>query len=381
MNDRVHLLIKGGKLKSYIGVIAIMLVVSVAGATETIPFDSPRWEITAEESRIEEYKGRTSLYLKGGLALIEDAEFLDGVIEFDCSFPQAQAFVGATWRVQDAANREEFYIRPHQSGNPDANQYTPVFKGLTAWQLYHGEGYGAPVDYDFDTWIPIKIVVAGRQAEVFIGDLETPALFVDNLKREPVSGKVGLNVANFGPAHFSNFRFETVEHPTLNAKIKRDRTAPTGAVMTWQVSNAFDEATLDSATELAASVTEGLVWSKLSSESTGLANISKANALGKGKNTAFAMVTLTSDRAQSKTIAFGYSDRVCVFLNNRLLYTGNNGYRSRDYRYLGTIGYFDALTLPLKKGRNELWFAVSESFGGWGIQAAFSDTDGITIEE
>jgi len=67
-------------LKSHIGVIAITLVVSVAGASEPIPFDSPRWEITAEESRIEEFAGRTSLYLRGGLALIQDADFLNGII-------------------------------------------------------------------------------------------------------------------------------------------------------------------------------------------------------------------------------------------------------------------------------------------------------------
>jgi hypothetical protein len=35
----------------------------------------------------------------------------------------------------------------------------------------------------------------------------------------------------------------------------------------------------------------------------------------------------------------------------------------------------------MKEGRNELWFAVSESSGGWGIQAAFDDTDGIQITD
>ena len=73
-------------------------------------------------------------------------------------------------------------------------------------------------------------------------------------------------------------------------------------------------------------------------------------------------------------------ETVGVF-EGRLLYTGNNGYRTRDYRYLGTIGYFDAITLPLQEGENELWFAVSESFGGWGVQAAFEDTDGLTFGE
>ena len=102
-------------------------------------------------------------------------------------------------------------------------------------------------------------------------------------------------------------------------------------------------------------------------------------ALTRETNTVFARVTMISDRDQSKNVAFGYSDRLCLFLNDGLLYTGNNGFRSRDYRYLGTIGYFDAVTLPLHKGQNEIWFAVSESFGGWGVQAAFEDTNGLTF--
>lgn len=33
---------------------------------------------------------------------------------------------------------------------------------------------------------------------------------------------------------------------------------------------------------------------------------------------------------------FGCSDRAKVYLNGRLLYAGDNGYASRDYRHLGT---------------------------------------------
>ena len=40
------------------------------------------------------------------------------------------------WHLQDAGNYEEFYLRPPQSGSPDANQYSPVFHGLTSWQLW-----------------------------------------------------------------------------------------------------------------------------------------------------------------------------------------------------------------------------------------------------
>ena len=338
-------------MKSLAGLAGLTLVASLVTASEPIPFDSPRWHIAAEENRIEEYKGKTSLGLRGGLALVEDAEFTDGVIEYFCAFPEGRAFVGATWRVQDAANREEFYIRSHQSGNPDA------------------------------TWFPVKIVVSGDEAEVYIGDLEKPALFIDDLKREAASGAVGLAVPNFGAVRYADFRFETVTTPKLKGRVDRERTAPAGAVMAWQVSDSFAEQALEDSIEISSSFKNDLAWNTLKSEPTGLANLSRVSVLTRETNTVFAKVTVISESAQSKTLAFGYSDRLRLFVNDRLLYTGNNGYRSRDYRYLGTIGYFDAVTVPFLKGRNELWFAVSESFGGWGVQAAFEDTEGLTFVE
>ena len=366
-------------MKSFFVIAVVLLSVLPVDASEPIPFDSPRWEITAEESRIEEFEGKRSLLLRGGLALIKDADFTDGVIEYSCAFARGRAFIGSTWRVQDESNREEFYIRSHQSGNPDANQYTPVFNGLTAWQLYHGEGYGVPVEYEFDTWIPVKIVVSGGQAEVYIGDIETPVLFIDELKRPTASGSVGLSVANFGPGRYADFRFEKIDKPTLKSRIDRRRTPPPGAVMKWQLSNSFNEADIKDEPALTPSITKDLTWDELATESTGLANISRLRTLERTKNTVFARLIIDSEKAQPKTLAFGYSDRARVFFDGRLIYTGSNGFRSRDYRYLGTIGFFDALTLPLKKGRNEVWFAVSESFGGWGLQAAFDDMDGITV--
>lgn len=63
--------------------------------------------------------------------------------------------------------------------------------------------------------------------------------------------------------------------------------------------------------------------------------------------------------------------------NGTLIYRGNNGYQSRDYRYLGTIGLFDTLALKLKGGDNELWIAVSEDFGGWGIMGRITDFEGV----
>ena len=131
------------KLFLYSTLALCLLTCSTESYSQTIPFDSNRWEIIAKEGKVIDYLGRKSLVLQSGYAIVKDSQFTDGVIEFDIALTGELGFMGAIWRVQDAGNFEEFYLRPHHSGNPDANQYQPVFNGLAAWQLYYGEGYGA----------------------------------------------------------------------------------------------------------------------------------------------------------------------------------------------------------------------------------------------
>jgi hypothetical protein len=371
------------QLKKYLtGALFFILTVNY-GYAKTIPFDSDRWEINAKQSRLEDYLGRKSLFLKGGIASIKDSVFTDGIIEFDIAFtPGERGFMGAVWRMQDSRNFEEFYMRPHQSGNPDANQYSPVFNGLPAWQLYYGEGYGAAVAYAFNEWIHVKIVVSGKQGEVYIKDMEQPALFIPELKREIKPGRVGLRtVVRFAPGHFSNFSFTKMNNPPLKGKAKKPEDAPEGTIMSWLISDTFGEKPLVGKFRLTKNDKEKLTWNRLTCERSGLANLSRLRALGKGKNSAFARVTIVSEKEQVKQLQFGFSDRVKVYFNDQLIYGGNNLYRSRDYRFLGTIGFFDELYLPLKKGENELWMAVSESFGGWGLKARFKNMEGIAVRE
>ena len=80
---------------------------------------------------------------------------------------------------------------------------------------------------------------------------------------------------------------------------------------------------------------------------------------------------------------FGFSSRVKVFLNDKLLFSGQDAFRSRDYRFLGTMGFYDDVYLYLNKGKNELWMAVSEDLqfkGGWGYKSKIENRDGINIE-
>jgi hypothetical protein len=123
----------------------------------------------------------------------------------------------------------------------------------------------------------------------------------------------------------------------------------------------------------------GGAWTRLGVEERGIANFARLTGIADGRNTVVAAVTVTSERDRIVRVRFGYSDRVRVFLNGRLLYAGNAGYGTRDPEFLGIVGLFDELALPLRRGPNELWFAVSETFAGWAVTADLPDRGGITV--
>jgi hypothetical protein len=137
---------------------------------------------------------------------------------------------------------------------------------------------------------------------------------------------------------------------------------PEGTITRWRVSTTFPESKIESVT--------GLQWEDLGVGDNGIANLAALRRRENTNNTVFASTTLHADKAGTLRVRFGYSDRVVAFLNGRPIYRGIAQFGSRDPRFLGSIGLFDELDLPLHAGDNELRFAVSEDFGGWGIMAA-----------
>lgn len=364
--------------------LAIFSIISISiGISEIIPFDIENWEIQAKESRIENYLGRNSLFLKGGHAIVKNSEFSDGIIEYDVAFDGTRGFNGVVWRIKDDYNYEKFYIRSHQSGNPDANQYTPVFNGVSGWQLYaSGNGYGAPYDYPSNEWIHVKVLVSRNEGEVYIGDMDTPLFFINEMKTGIKSGQVGLvvEVPFLAPAYFSNFSYKNINNVELKGTATKE-IQPSGTISSWQISNPFKESEISDKFNYS-HIAGDLSWQKLNSETNGITNISRLHAILEKKNTAFAKVKIISDSEQIKKLNFGFSSRVMVFLNGQLLFSGQDAFRTRDYRFLGTMGYYDDVYLSLRKGENELWLAISEDLifrGGWGFQAKIEDQKGIRI--
>ncbi|PRX54834.1 hypothetical protein [Flagellimonas meridianipacifica] len=352
---------------------------SMAISQESIPLDTLHWDINARAHVFEPFKGKDAIYLLGGSMSLKNAEFLNGTIEYDIYMTGDRGFPGVYFRV-NGTNAEQFYIRPHQSGNPDANQAVALFNGITPWQFYFGPKYSFPYKYPVDRWMHIKIVVQDDNAQIYLDNSEKPNLswkLFHNAKSGGLSFTGGLNTG----VHLSNFTVKTEEHEIVNFNPGK-REPIEGAIQQWQISDKFEEKLLDDPKSLQ-KVIDDRKWDETILLEEGVAaNISRKVELRSQVpgNTVFAKINISSRNEVTRLFEFGYSDRVVVILNGKPIYTGNNGFRSRDYRYLGTIGLFDAVYLNLKKGNNALLLAVSENFGGWLVTGRFPNSAGLRIQ-
>jgi hypothetical protein len=347
---------------------ALALAVCVAAAAPAIgaSWEDAGWRIEAKQWKTERYLGRDSLLLDSGTAWLDNAAFQDGVIELDVAASADFGFHGIAFRAQDHDNYEHFYLRSHLSGKPDATQYTPVYNGDSGWQIYASPRFAQPAEIVPDRWVHVRMVVRGTRLEASV---DGKTLVFPQLLRPSNAGGIGLT-ASLSAAHFANVVIRRGDTPAPEGgEGAPPQPVPAGSVANWRVSTAFAEKRLDSLEALNPRHWQDLKWEELAASVVGIANLAMLRAGDKDRNTVFAAVTLHANDAKPVLMRFGFSDRVRVYLNGRPLYRGNDRFQSRDYRFLGTVGLFDELILPLKRGDNALWFAVSEDFGGWAVTA------------
>ena len=356
-----------------------------------IPFDSDRWNFVGS-AKTEDYLGEKTVHLgikeqgkfiSFGMVVLKDMDFHNGIIEFDIVFDEKQKYPGINFRQQGQGDFERFYMRPHESGKPDANSYIPVFNGVQSWQLYDGDHYSSNKKYSFNTWQHVKLVVNGNITDIYIGNMEKPELTVE-LKHKNKSGTIslyGLNVA--GDVRFANFAVKKMDNPEIKGAPKPDVPAKPGTILSWPISDAFDEQSLLGKTSLTENETKNLNYTILESDITGMTNLAKVQGIKKGKDTVFAKIVIISETDQIKKLEFGFSDKVKVYLNNHILFEGSDVFLSRDHLFLGSVGFHDTVYLPLKKGDNEVLLAITDNnilSSGWGVQARFKNMEGITLK-
>src|SRR3954463_13544681 len=347
----------------------------------SIPADSPRWDLEGDATVVD-YQGKKSLRMDGAAAVLKDFVMRDGVIDVDVNTPAKRGFVGLDFRIdKDQANYEEVYFRQHQSGYPDALQYTPVLGTGRNWQLYNGPGFTAATDIPKNEWFHMRLEVTGAQAKLYMKDMEKPVLVMDDLKSEVQSGQIALYDLT-GGTYFSNFQ---VRAPPDMPWERHLPPMPANTLTKWSISPPFDALKRNLEAPLSAAEAATIKWQEVEAEARGFVvlqrsreaphpRVSFQNDFSKrlepqpGMKMLYAKTSIDSDRDQLKKLELGYSDDVSVFLNGKILFRGRSAQAFRDPRFLGIVNpENDAVYLPLKKGKNELVLAVSELGGGWGF--------------
>jgi len=339
-----------------------------APAAETIDFTPELWIF--KNAEVKEYLGRNCLH---GYALLKDVLFENGVIEVDMAVTGANSYPGFVFRVQSDRDYERIYLRPHRAGlYPDAVQYTPVFNGIAGWQLYNGAGFTAGVELPTEQWIHLKLEVSGAQARLYVGDMETSVLEMSDLKHGASSGSIGLFGPRDGNYYFSNFSYRLDEDLVFEPPPQVD--APPGVITAWDLSEPLRLSRIDAERYPGAEWLNGLSWRTVESEPSGLVDVGRYyGRTGREPDVVFARKIIRSDEESVLKLLFGYSDAISIYLNGRLFFSGSSAYRQRDPSFLGVVGMFDMVYLPLEKGENELLFMVVESFGGWGFMGRDQD--------
>lgn len=355
----------------------------------SVPPDSARWDLQGQ-AKLAEYEGRKCLLVNGGAALLKDFEMRDGVVDVDVATPASYGFLGFMFRIiNDGANAEELYLRPHKSGLPDAMQYTPVLNTGRNWQLFNGPGFTGAVDIPKAVWFHLRLEVVGAQAKLYVKDMDKPALVMSDLKTGVQKGQLALWVLA-GETYFSNFEI----HTTPDAPWEHHLPPMPGNTLTkWSLSPSYDALQRNLERPLSSSEADAIRWQDVEAEPPGLVVIyryrqaphpivsfqrdfSKRLEPQPGMKVIYARTNIAADRDEVKKLEIGYSDDVSVFLNGQILYRGRSAQGFRDPGFLGIVNpENDAVYLPLKKGANELMLAVSELGGGWGFICRLADLE------
>jgi hypothetical protein len=364
----------------------VFLVAGPAGAAE-LPFASG-WELSPKGVGAERVDGRDVLAFETGVATRRDVKLQDGTIEMDVQVSRRRSFVYVTFRMQDDREYEDFYMRPHKSGLPDALQYAPVYQGASAWQLYHGPGATAAVEFEPGAWTHLRLVLQGSRAAVFLGSGPRPVL-VANLAREPRAGYIALraflppDTPGSGPvARFANVVVRPNEVPFDFSTVPVAIVPPSpGIVRQWALSQTIP-ATDDPPAALPGAEALG-TFRTVDARASGLVELHRYATLPKGSRVAACVARVKVRAAQGGVRAFdlGYSDRATVFVNGRPLYYGDQGYSFDTPRREGLVGFDQArVYLPLEAGENEVAVLVSDGFGGMAVMGRFADPAGLEIE-
>ena len=184
-------------------------------------------ELHHVEAELVTYRGRHAVRLveqgestvnDPTIAVLSGSDFKDGVIEAEIAgAPRSDApqdmrgFVGIAFRVQPHGSRFEcFFVRPTNGRAGDQLRRNHSTQYIShpdyPWYRLREETPGVYESYTDlvpGAWTPIKIVVSGLQAQLYVNGAEQPCLVVNDLKLGETQGQIALWIGAGTEAYFS----------------------------------------------------------------------------------------------------------------------------------------------------------------------------------
>jgi len=352
-------------------------------APAPIPLTADHWDVDGEVA-FETRDGRPGMRLgapvtgkrSGAVANIKGLSFTTGIVEYDVMLPDAMEFSGPIFHQPDTLTGEYIYFRPHMNGKPDAIQYTPVVNGNLNWQIFSGPGFEAQGSFPLNRWMRVRLDIYASSASVSVDG--KPLLAIPELKNGGLAGTLGF-ASLMGGTYYANVSVRPIDGYRDPAPPAPAKAMPVGLVQTWQVSEALTQA--DAFSRAAGRSWNGLPWHSIKVESNGIANLAKAGPDGDDEHSFIARFSLISQGARSVPMQFGFSDDVRIYVNGAPLYEGSDRQNSRDYRFLGHVGFWDTVYLPLKSGDNDIAFVVTDpTNGGTAAAAIIAPEAGLRLQ-
>lgn len=239
-------------------VLAFLLAASVAEGSvsaQNIPLIEPTTlELHGVKAESVEYLGRKAVRLttvsqndESGFAFLPGVDFQDGAIEADVAVHittppgvRMPGFSGIEFRAKaDGSEYEVFYLRPKNALSEDQamRNHAVQYCAEPAFDWYYlrrhwPSVYESYADIAPETWIHMRIEVAGRAARIFLNGSSKPSLVVDGLKGSNLHGKVALWRYAGEESYFSNVRvIPSPAQPIANGS---------DAAGEWSVQNSTD---------------------------------------------------------------------------------------------------------------------------------------------
>lgn len=204
------------------GIILVGIFISInLSAQKTLPDvskidDSSVWKIYNREVKLSSDNEANQLSFNAqqgdGLAVFQNADFENGIIEFDVKGKDVlqRSFVGVAFHIQNEETFNAIYFRPFNFKKPERASHSVQYISHPefTWQKLRTEfpeqfeNHVKPVP-DPDNFFHAKIEVTWPIVKVFVEDSAEPSLEVE-MKSTFKKGKIGFWVGNGSDGTFKN---------------------------------------------------------------------------------------------------------------------------------------------------------------------------------